>query len=163
MVKPFGALSLSSGSLSAAAGIGGGAIGASFFAPSVSGRPIKGEPGGNGAAGWADGVCCCAAAGGVAASHVPTVPASMRAHGRAKWVMMILPDLVLYYCSISSTAAHWRSSLDRQRAGLGRGIALTDLAPVDHVPPRLEVVAAAVLVHEIVGVLPHVVAEQHSL
>src|SRR5262245_53366633 len=163
MVKPFGALSLSSGSLSAAVGIGGGATGASFFAPSVSGRPISGEPGGNGAACWADGVCCCAAAGGAAANHVPTVPASTRAHGRAKWVMMILPDLLLCYCSISSTAANWRNSLDSQRAGLGCGIALTDFAPVDHVPPRLEVVATAVLIHEIVGVLPHVVAEQHPL
>src|SRR5215467_7930583 len=152
MVKPFGALSLSSGSLSAAAGSGGGAIGASLFAPSVSGRPINGEPGGNGAACWGEVCCsadtggvCCAAAGGVAANHVPTVPASRRAHGRAKWVMMILPDLLFCYCSISSMAAHWRNSLDSQRAGLGRGIALADFAPVDHVPPCLEVVAAAVL------------------
>ena len=38
-LKPGGALSFATGSLSAAVGIGGGAIGASLAAPSVSGRP----------------------------------------------------------------------------------------------------------------------------
>src|SRR6266480_3682714 len=101
MVKPFGALSLSIGSLSAAVGTGGGATGASFFAASVSGRPIK--AGGNGAgcctaagggacccAVGGGAACCCATAGGVAASNVPRVPASTSAHGREKWVMMVL-------------------------------------------------------------------------
>src|SRR6478736_6718030 len=83
MVKPLGALSLSSGSLSAATGIGGGAIGASFWAAAVSGRPINGEPGGNGAGCWA--------AGGAAASKLPSVPASTSAERRDTWVMMILP------------------------------------------------------------------------
>src|SRR5712691_12616355 len=55
------------------------------------------------------------------------------------------------------------SPSDRQRPGLGRGVALADLRPVHHVPPRLEVVTAAVLVGEIIGVLPHVVSQQHAL
>jgi hypothetical protein len=51
----LGTFSFAVGSLSGAAGIGGGAIGASLAAASLSaGRPIKGEPGGRGAAGcWA--------------------------------------------------------------------------------------------------------------
>src|SRR6266487_4813281 len=113
IVKPFGALSLSIGSLSAAVATGGGATGASFFAASVSGRPVKGEPGGNGAgccaaaaggacccAAGGGAACCCAAAGGVAASNVPRVPASTRAHGREKWVMMVLPEPILR-CALS--------------------------------------------------------------
>src|SRR5919109_2409544 len=104
MLKPFGALSLSIGSLSAAVATGGGATGGSFFAASVAGRPIKGEPGGGGAACWGGGAVCCSAATGeavgccataanVAASNVPRVPASK--HGREKWVMMILPELII--------------------------------------------------------------------
>src|SRR6202158_4757141 len=50
-----------------------------------------------------------------------------------------------------------------QRACLGGGIALADLAPVHGIPPRLEVIGAAVLVIEIIGVLPDVVAEQCAL
>src|SRR2546421_3826073 len=38
--------------------------------------------------------------------------------------------------------------------------ALGDLRPVDHVPPRIDVVGAPVLVLEVVGVLPHVHPEQ---
>jgi hypothetical protein len=48
------------------------------------------------------------------------------------------------------------------RSGSGRE-ALCDALPVDHVPPRLDVVRAAVLVVEVVGVLPHVDAEQWGL
>src|SRR5215831_8434011 len=56
MLNPGGSLSLAVGNLSAAAGSGGGAIGASFAAAGFpSGRPINGEPGGNGAAGAAAG------------------------------------------------------------------------------------------------------------
>src|SRR5262249_61103399 len=102
MVKPLGALSLSSGSLSAAAGIGGGAIGASFWAAAVSGRPINGEPGGNGAGCWVaggavccsaapGGACCWAAAGGATASKPPRVPASTAAEGREPSVLQGLP------------------------------------------------------------------------
>ena len=50
MLKPAGTFSLAVGSLSAAAGSGGGATGASFCAASLSGRPIIGEPGGSGCA-----------------------------------------------------------------------------------------------------------------
>ena len=52
---------------------------------------------------------------------------------------------------------------DAERAGLRRGVAFGDPGPVDRVPPRREIIAAAVLVVEIVGVLPHVVAEQRPL
>src|SRR5260221_12235770 len=88
MVNPFGVLSLSTGSLSAVVGIGGGATGASLFAASVSGRPINGEPGGSGA-------CCCAAAGGVVTRVAPRMPGSIRAHPRDNWVMIILPELIV--------------------------------------------------------------------
>src|ERR1017187_7988443 len=44
-------------------------------------------------------------------------------------------------------------------AGLGVGEALVDFVPVDNVPPRGEVVGAAVVVFQVVGVLPDVVAE----
>src|SRR5579859_6006619 len=37
-------------------------------------------------------------------------------------------------------------------------VATGDLVPVDHVPPGREIVGSAVLVLEIVGVFPHVVA-----
>jgi hypothetical protein len=67
MLKPFCSFSLPGtvASFSAEAGIGGGATGASFIAASVFGRPISGEPGGNGAAAapaaGGAGVCCAAA------------------------------------------------------------------------------------------------------
>src|ERR1017187_5848224 len=41
----------------------------------------------------------------------------------------------------------------------GFGKAFVDLVPVDDVPPRGEVVGAAVVVLQVVGVLPDVVAE----
>src|SRR5689334_10097328 len=95
MLKPGGSLSLAVGSLSAAAGNGGGATGASFAAAGFpSGRPINGEPGGNGAAGaaaggdaGADG--CWAKAG--AASKVPASKIERRTvkHGAIEF----LPDL----------------------------------------------------------------------
>src|SRR3954466_5902468 len=45
-----------------------------------------------------------------------------------------------------------------------RGVeALRHLVPVDHVPPRLEVVRALVLVLEVVGVLPDVDPDQRRL
>src|SRR5437868_8977107 len=50
-----------------------------------------------------------------------------------------------------------------QRACLGGGIALGDLAPVHGIPPGLEVIGAAVLVIEVISVLPDVVAEQYAL
>ena len=66
--------------------IGGGATGASFMAPSLSGRPISGDPGGNGAAG------CCATAGH-AAMRLPNVPASSSARRvEDRNAMFILPD-----------------------------------------------------------------------
>src|SRR5260221_13454548 len=88
MVIPFGVWSWSTEGWSAVVGIGGGATGGSLFAASVSGRPINGEPGGNGA-------CCCAAAGGVVTRIAPRVPASIRAHRRDNWVMIILPELIV--------------------------------------------------------------------
>src|SRR6266550_3517051 len=104
MVKPLGALSLSSGSFSAAVGIGGGATGASLLAASVSGRPISGEPGGNGAGCWAAGgaVCCSAAAGGAAASKLPRVPASTSA-----WVIMVLPSTADVHRAFLAYVSSW--------------------------------------------------------
>src|SRR3981189_2889742 len=55
------------------------------------------------------------------------------------------------------------SVLNTQRACLSGGIALGDLAPVHGIPPRLEVIRTAVLVVEIIGMLPDVIAEQCTL
>src|SRR5580704_12948765 len=64
MLKPFGAFSLSSGSLFSAVASGGDGTGASFAAAGLlSGRPISGEPGGSAAAAGA------AAGAGVAAAE----------------------------------------------------------------------------------------------
>src|SRR5262252_1597950 len=62
MLKPCASFSLAVGNLSAAAGSGGGATGASFMAASLSGRPIIGEPGGRG-----DGAACALVGAGAAA------------------------------------------------------------------------------------------------
>jgi hypothetical protein len=92
---------LAVGSLSAAAGIGGGAIGASFAAASLSaGRPINGEPGGNGAAALGDGAGAGLAAGGLAGCWAAAVsvnalkkaPASQRLRGAN---MSLLMDVLL--------------------------------------------------------------------
>jgi hypothetical protein len=41
----------------------------------------------------------------------------------------------------------------------GDGEAAIDFVPVDHVPPRSEVIGTAILIFEIVGVLPNVIEE----
>src|ERR1700724_3642143 len=46
-----------------------------------------------------------------------------------------------------------------QRTRLRGGISLGHLAPVHRIPPRLEVIGPAVLVMEIIGVFPDVIAE----
>src|SRR5260221_9699421 len=84
MLKPGGNLSFAVGNLSPAAGIGGGATGASFAAASLpAGRPIRGEPGGSGAAAGAaaaGGLAgCCAAAPSV--NTLIKAPASNRLRG----------------------------------------------------------------------------------
>src|SRR3954468_11626530 len=56
-----------------------------------------------------------------------------------------------------------RYELSCGEALLRRVVALGDLVPVDDVPPRLEVVGTLVLVLEVVGVLPDVVAQQRHL
>src|SRR5580658_2313501 len=64
MLKPLGALSLSSGSLFSAVASGGDGTGASFAAAGLlSGRPISGEPGGSAAAAGAAAGAGAAAAG----------------------------------------------------------------------------------------------------
>src|SRR5580693_1910453 len=64
MLKPFGAFSLSSGSLFSAVASGGDGTGASFAAAGLlSGRPISGEPGGSAAAAGAAAGAGAAAAG----------------------------------------------------------------------------------------------------
>src|SRR6185436_12046170 len=102
MLKPAGTFSFAVGSLSAAVGIGGGAIGASLAAASLSaGRPIRGEPGGSGAAaaGAADGAGL--AAGGVAGcwaaalsvNALKKAPASQRLRDAELSLFMdVLPD-----------------------------------------------------------------------
>src|SRR3981081_3525009 len=88
ILKPAGTLSFAVGNLSGAAGIGGGATGASFAAASLSGRPIIGEPGGSGAAaGAAAGavVGCCAAA--PYANRLIKAPASNRRRGDEQIIM----------------------------------------------------------------------------
>src|ERR1700730_4423533 len=50
-----------------------------------------------------------------------------------------------------------------QCSGLGRNVARLDGLPVQNVPPRLEIVGAAVLIVEIISVLPDIVAEQGML
>src|SRR6202035_3269836 len=95
MLKPVGTLSLAIGNLSTAAGSGGGATGASFAAASLlSGRPIRGEPGGSGAAAAgaaaAGGVAgCCAAAAQVNAPM--KTPASKRLRGDEQIIMRSSP------------------------------------------------------------------------
>src|SRR2546430_10151344 len=49
-----------------------------------------------------------------------------------------------------------------QRACLGGGIALGDLAPVHGIPPGLEVIGTAVLGTEIVSVVPDVASHEHA-
>src|ERR1700737_5302578 len=96
MLKPGGSLSFAVGNLSSAAGIGGGATGASFAAASLpAGRPIRGEPGGSaGAAGAAAvgglaGAGCCAAAPYVNAPI--KAPASNRLRGDEQIIMTSSP------------------------------------------------------------------------
>jgi hypothetical protein len=92
MLKPGGSLSFAVGNLSSAAGIGGGATGASLAAASLSaGRPIRGEPGGSaGAAAGAAAVGglagCCAAAPNV---NTPIkAPASNKLRGTDELIIM---------------------------------------------------------------------------
>src|SRR6516165_7155552 len=71
MLKFFGTFSCDTGSLSAAAAIGGGTTGASLAAPSVSGRPCAhggGVWGCAAGAGCAVGACCAGTAHGAARS-----------------------------------------------------------------------------------------------
>src|SRR5688572_24023485 len=46
---------------------------------------------------------------------------------------------------------------------LVRGVELGDVRPIDHVPPRIDIVGAAVLVIEVVGVLPDIETEDRDL
>src|SRR5258707_14796840 len=97
MLKPAGTCSVAVGNLSGAAGIGGGAFGASLAAASLlAGRPISGDPGGSagaaaGAAPAAGGVAgCWAAAPSVNAQK--KAPASNRLRGADEWrIMGVLP------------------------------------------------------------------------
>ncbi len=47
-----------------------------------------------------------------------------------------------------------RDSVDRQLAVLGSRVAIADGLPVDDVPPGLEILGAAVLILQVIGVLP---------
>src|SRR6266849_3487051 len=97
MLKPGGTLSFAVGNLSSAAGIGGGATGASLAAASFpAGRPIRGEPGGSAGAaagaaavGGLAGAGCCAAAPYVNAPI--KAPASNRLRGDEQIIMTSSP------------------------------------------------------------------------
>src|SRR5580704_16869686 len=58
----------------------------------------------------------------------------------------------------------WSKSIsDRERAGLGGAIAFGDFRPVHDIPPSLQVVGAAILIGQVIGVLPNVVGEKRAL
>src|SRR6185503_16374209 len=81
MLNPAGTFSFAVGSLSGAAGIGGGATGASLAAASLpAGRPISGDPGGSAGAAPAAGAAGCWAAA-VNVNALKKAPASNRLRG----------------------------------------------------------------------------------
>src|SRR5260370_38756315 len=86
MLKPGGSLSFAVGNLSSAAGIGGGATGASLAAASFpAGRPIRGEPGGSaGAAAGPPAVGGLAGAGCWAAAPYVNSPIKAAAGNRMR-------------------------------------------------------------------------------
>src|SRR5436189_1649873 len=104
ILNPAGTLSLANGNLSAAAGMGGGATGASLAAASLpAGRPIRGEPGGSGApagAGAAGALAGCAAAPTV--KTLTTAAASNTLRGVQQMVMKSSPR----YESFTSAGKH---------------------------------------------------------
>src|SRR5579875_4049729 len=59
----------------------------------------------------------------------------------------------------ASSAAPSREPSNRRLFLLRGGVTAVDFVPVDDVPPGVEVIAAVILVFEIVGMLPHVVAQ----
>src|ERR1700704_3300014 len=115
MLKPAGTLSFAVGSLSAAAGIGGGATGASFAAASLSaGRPIKGEPGGSGApaagaAGLAAGGVAGCWAAALSVNTLKNAPASQRLRDADVSLFMdVLPDgSSLFSCRHTYCLPRW--------------------------------------------------------
>src|SRR5580704_14551950 len=62
--------------------------------------------------------------------------------------------------SFSARASRWAARALRAAPLAGRAEALGDRAPIDRVPPGVEVVGPLVLVLEVVGVLPHIHSEQ---
>src|SRR5258708_8580517 len=83
MWKLFGSCSLSSGSLSAAAAVGGGPTGAIFVTASPSGRPCAHDGGGVGWAAAAGGVAGAAGAAGAGCAGDGGLPGCCAATGRA--------------------------------------------------------------------------------
>src|SRR5262245_44251721 len=65
-----------------------------------------------------------------------------------------------HYVSLRSIGPRMIQSSNCQGAGFGGGEAFAHLRPVHRVPPRLEIIGAAVLIIEIIGVLPNVVSKQ---
>src|SRR5258705_8471512 len=60
-------------------------------------------------------------------------------------------------------AATGRVASDGELPGLGARVTVFDLAPVDDVPPRLEIVGTPVLILQIVGVFPNVIPHEDAL
>src|SRR6187399_3365895 len=113
MLNPAGTFSFAVGNLSGAAGIGGGAFGASLAAASPAGRPINGEPGGSaGAAAAGAPAAGGGAAGCWAAAHsenaVSKAPDSSRLRGTDEWLIMAfsLAEAVI------STRGTWGTDAD---------------------------------------------------
>src|SRR6187455_884825 len=93
MLNPAGTFSFAVGNLSGAAGIGGGAFGASLAAASPAGRPINGEPGGSAGAAAAGAPAVGGGAAGCWAAApsenaVRKAPDSNRLRGTDEWLIM---------------------------------------------------------------------------
>src|SRR5262245_60473209 len=56
-----------------------------------------------------------------------------------------------------------RPLLDRQGSSFCAGVTSSNLVPIDHVPPCLQIVSASVLIFEIIGMFPYVIAKQRAL
>ncbi len=52
--------------------------------------------------------------------------------------------------------------LHRQRPGVRGGITRLDRRPVQHIPPGRQIIGAAVLIFQVIRVLPDIIGEQHT-
>src|ERR1700676_23225 len=92
----------------------------------------------------------------------PLCAASVAGRMRPAWTRRMRRVLRWAHVPICPLAPVRGGSAKDKSSG-GRGQALGDPRPVDDVPPGIDVVGAAVLVLQVVGVLPDVDAEQRRL